>query len=207
MRQPKHKRTVAQHAADIKFAAAGRAKQHKTREEAIAKTGKPPPLSRKRAAAAHQAGIKWAAAGRAAQARKRNHLKPLPKKKPALAGTAGGLHDQPVCAAVVIAEHLAAMTGVCAADTEILGLARVAAGGSLEDFLCAAVYNGPLGGVRLGGFWRCDEDLLVPGLVYGVQLRGGYHAVLAHPRGVISWGLLMPLMGVPCEAWHLEWEL
>lgn len=206
MKQPKHKRTVAQHAADIKFAAAGRAKQHKTREEAIAKTGKPPPLSPKRAKAAHQAGLKWAAAGRASQARKRNHLKPLPKKKPALAGTAGGLHDQPVCAAVAIAEHLTAMTGVSVADAEVLGLARAADGGCFEDFLCAAVYNGPLGGVQLGGYWQCDEDLFVPGLVYGVEMLGGYHAVLAHPYGMVSWGMVLPLLGTPREAWHLDWE-
>jgi len=194
VKQPKHKHTAAQVAAEHKFAAAGRASQARKRSAAIAKTGKPPPRSKKQT----QASVKFAAAGRAAQARKRAHLKPLPKKKP----TVGDLP----CGPVAIAEHLYAATGICVPDAAILALgsADLAGGGCLADYLEAAATAG-LGGVRLARFWRCDEDLAVPGLVCGVQLRGGYHAVLSHPRGVISWGLLMPRLGVPDESWFLEW--
>ncbi len=193
MKQPKHKRTAAQAAAAHTFAAAGRAAQARTRAAAIAKTGKPPPVSKKR----HQAALKWAAAGRASQARARAHLKPLPKKTPTL----GGLP----CAPSAIAEHLYATTGIVASDDAILGLAARVPNGHLGDYLAEATAGG-LTGVRLAGFWRCDEELFVPGLVYGVELPGGYHAVLSHPAGVVSWGLLLPWMGVPAEAWQLRWE-
>jgi len=220
VRQPKHKRSAAQAAAGRAWAAAGRASQAATRRAAIQKTGKPPPVSKAR----HQAALRWAAAGRASQARARAHLKPLPKKKPAIAfpggpaqgqddsqrkngEPAGNLHDLPVCAAVAVAEHLYAATGIIVSDAEILELHSAASGGGLGDYLEVAAMAG-LGGARLAGFWPCDEDAYVPGLVYGVQLRGGYHAVLSHPAGVgmVSWGTLLRLTGVPCEAWHLEWE-
>jgi hypothetical protein len=183
---------VAQAAAAHKFAAAGRASQARTRAAAIAKTGKPPPVSKKR----HQAALKWAAAGRASQARARAHLKPLPKKQPTL--------GELPCAPAAIAEHLFAATGVAVPDADILALGENMPGGCLWEYLEAAATAG-LGGVRLAGFWQCDEDLFIPGLVYGVGMLGGYHAVLSHPRGLVSWGLLLPRLGVPREAWHLEW--
>ena len=37
-------------------------------------------------------------------------------------------------------------------------------------------------------------------------MRRGYHAVLAHPYGMISWGLLMARSGEPREAWALQWD-
>ncbi len=193
MRQPKHKHTVAQVAAEHKFAAAGRASQAKTRAAAIAKTGKPPARSKKQ----KQAAIKFAAAGRAAQARKRAHLKPLPKKTPTL----GGLP----CAPAAIAEHLYASTGICVPDADIVAWGSGLMGGCLGDYLEAATAG--FGGARLCGFWRCDADLFLPGVVYGVEMLGGYHAVLAHPDGVVSWGLILPRLGVPAEAWQLRWEL
>ena len=201
MRQKKA--SPAQVKAGQAFAAAGRASQHRARVASIQKTGKPPPRSKKQ----KQASLKFAAAGRAAQARARAHLKPLPKKKPALPLDGAGLHDKPVCAAVAIAENLFAVTGVAIPDTEILALAARAEGGTLNDFLCAAVYGGPLGGWQLSGFWPYDEDLYAPGLIYGVQFRAGYHAVLATHRGMLSWGRVLPLLGTPREAWHLEWDM
>lgn len=203
MRQPKHKVTKAQHAAALKWARAGRASQHATREAAIAKTGKPPPRTKRE----HQAALRWAASGRAAQARKRQGLRPLPRKQPALALPGHGLlHDLPVCAAVAVAEHLLAAAGVCACDADILELAARVTGGCLADYLDEAAAGG-LAGARLSGFWPCDPDVAVPGLLYGVQFRRGYHAVLAQGRNtMISWGMLMPVTGVPVEAWHLEWD-
>jgi hypothetical protein len=196
VRQPKHKATAAQVAAGHKFAAAGRASQASTRAAAIAKTGKPPPVTK----AAHQRALKWAAAGRAAQARKRAHLKPLPKKKPAWT-----LHGEPVCAPVAIAAHLHVMLGVAVPDSAILSLAARVPGGCLGDFLAEVAASG-LAGVRLARFTCCDPDVLVPGLVYGLDLTGGYHAVLSYPAGMVSWGLVMPWRGVPDQAWWLEWE-
>ena len=155
--------------------------------------------------ARHQAALKWAAAGRASQARARAHLKPLPTKKPALPDGSGGLHGGPVCAAVAVAEHLAASTGVVASELDTLALAARVAGGVLGDYLEAVAEEG-LAGVRLARWRPCDEDAYVPGLVYGVELRGGYHAVLAAPEGVWSWGMLWPCFGRPVEAWQLEWE-
>lgn len=201
MKKPKHPRTKAQHAASVKWAKAGRSAQAETRAAAIAKTGKPPARTKSQ----HQASLRWAAAGRASQARARAHLKPLPKQKPALALPGYGIHDMPVCTAVAVAEHLLAATGIFAPDAAILDLAARAPGGCLADYLAEAAAGG-LAGVRLSGFWQCDEDLFTPGLLYGVQFRQGYHTVLTHPAGMLSWGMLMPVTGVPAEAWHLEWD-
>lgn len=201
MKQPKHKRTKAQHAASQQWAKAGRASQAATRAAAIAKTGKPPARSKGQ----HQAALRWAASGRASQARKRQGLKPLPRKAPALALPGCGLHDLPVCGPVAIAEHLLAATGVYATDSEILDLADRTPGGCLADYLEQAATGG-LAGVRLAYFWRCDDELAVPGLVYGVQFRRGYHTVLMVPGGMLSWGMLLPVTGRPLEAWALKWD-
>lgn len=199
MKQPKHAQTKAQHAASVKWAKAGRASQ--ARKRAFEKAHGLPTTTKRQ----HQAALKWAAAGRAAQARKRQGLPPLPKKTPALALPGYGIHDLPVCAATAVAEHLLAAAGICACDAAILGLASRVTGGCLADYLDEAAATG-LGGARLARFWQCDPDMFTPGLLYGVQLRQGYHTVLSHPSGMISWGMLMSVTGVPVEAWHLEWE-
>jgi hypothetical protein len=36
-------------------------------------------------------------------------------------------------------------------------------------------------------------------------MRRGYHAVLAHPYGMVSWGWVMAWSGEPQEAWELQW--
>ncbi len=171
--------------------------------------------------ARHQAALKWAAAGRASQARKRAHLPALRRAAPALAipgglvhprndrqcwngWAAGNLHDLPVCAPVAVAEHLASATGIIASDAEILALRERTAGGTLGEVIEAA--DG-FAGVRLARFWCCDEELAVDGLIYGVRMPGGYHSVLAHPAGMISWGMLLPRLGIPCETWFLEWDM
>jgi hypothetical protein len=201
VKHPKHVQTKAQHVAALKFAAGGRAAQARTRAAAIAKTGKPPARSK----AQRQATLRFAAAGRAAQARKRNHLKPLAKTKPALALPGSGLHDLPVCGPVAIAEHLLAATGVYATDDQIIDLANRTPGGCLADYLEQAATGG-LAGVRLARFCRCDCELAVPGLVYEVQFRTGYHAVLMLPGGMLSWGMLLPVTGRSLEAWALNWD-
>lgn len=211
---PKHpKKSAAQIKAGQAYAAGGRAAQAKTRAAAIKKTGKPPARSKAQKAATQ----KWASAGRSAQAAAKSGKKvPAPTKKAALplahhqgvpvlwiAGCTDGL---PVCYATAIANHLLAVTRIEASDAEILKLHSHAGGdggSTLDNALEAAAYHG-LAGVRLTSFGMADE--ILPGMVVGVQTRRGYHAVLSHEYGIVSWGLLLPRFGEPQEAWILEWD-
>jgi len=246
-RQAKHGRTRAQAAAASAFAAAGRASQARKRAAAIAKTGKPPPVSKRR----HQAALKWAAAGRAAQARKRAGLKPLPVHVRALAGdpavsTMGGAvsymspaagegsvpcdawpavgpmstatylmilaeanRDSPCCAATAIATHLYLFRGIMATADDILAL-HAAGGGDgthgalLPDLLELA--SGGFAGTRIASFFPVEDDTL-PGLVTGLRLPGGAHAVLSlGGAACVSWGQVVPATGRDGEAWWAEWE-
>lgn len=208
---PKHpKRSPAQVKASQKFAAAGRSAQARTRAAAIAKTGKPPPRTAKQKAATKN----FAASGRAAQAARRAGKQPAPKKKAAApdirprcgVSTQGALslHELPACGPVALAEHLAAFTGITASDEEVLALHERAGVVTLANLFEAAADG--FAGTRLAWFERCDPGTVAPGLVYGVQLPAGYHAVLSHPAGMLTWGRLMPWYGTPEEAWWLEWE-
>ena len=116
------------------------------------------------------------------------------------------LYLLPACAPVALAEHLAFWTGVNPGTDDILALHQISSGQcTLADLLELATVEG-LAGIRLESFQRCDPDLNVPGWIYGLDTRGGYHAVLAHPAGtVVSWGSSLPWPGAPREAWHLEW--
>ena len=217
--KPKKARSPAQVKASKKFASAGRSAQARSRAASIAKTGKPPPRTKSQRAASK----KWAAAGaqasHAAAVARRAGKTPAPKKaakaplncQPDLdpgglapAESPVSLHLLPVCAPAVLAEHLALFTGVIAADEEILALHYLVHPVSLADLLEYVALEG-FAGARLKSFRPCDPDAVVPGLVCGVQLPAGYHAVLAHPAGMISWGMLLPRHGTPAEAWHLEW--
>lgn len=116
-----------------------------------------------------------------------------------------GLHALPVCAAVAVAEHLAMLTGIVPWEDEILDLHRRAGLLSLSDLLGYLSAEG-FSGARLKSYWPCDETLIVPGLLCGLQVSTGYHAAVAHPAGMISWGTVMPWTAPPAEAWLLEWE-
>lgn len=205
------KKSAAQVAAGKKFAAAGRASQASTRA-ANKKAGKPT-----RTKAQTQASMKWASAGRSAQAARKAGKQPVSAKKAALPlaqylGTPilwvpGCIDDLPVCYATAIANSLLTTTGIGASDEDILTLHDHAGGddgATIANALDAASYHG-LAGVKLKTFWQTEE--ILPGMVVGVQTRLGYHAVLSHRFGLISWGLLMPRFGTPEEAWALEWEM
>ena len=208
-------KSPAQVKANKAFAAGGRAAQAGTRAAAIKKTGKPPPRSKKQASAAR----KWAAAGRAAQAAAKSGKKtPASTKKAALPVAEctwtgptiwmpGCINERPVCYATAIANHLLAATGITATDRDILKLHELAGGddGALIALALEAARVHGLAGVKLKGAVPCEQ--IFPGMVVGVATRRGYHAVLAHPYGMISWGLLMPRTGEPQEAWALEWDL
>lgn len=126
------------------------------------------------------------------------------------------LHALPVCGPVAVAEHLAAFTGAWVPDENVLELWKTVQDATMADLLEYLRAEGfPGSGEKLAHFEQCDTDTPVPGLVYGLQLPQGYHAVLAHPdgdRGAISWGLLVPWCrllhdgAAPAEAWWLEWE-
>ena len=216
--QPKAKhRSPAQVRAGKAYAAAGRAAQAKTRAAAIKKTGKPPPRSK----AQHAASVRAAGFGRAAQAARRAGKKPVSHKKAALPCRHAPLvshiparmlwlpgcdDEQPVCAVTAVANHLLAATGIAASDAEMLALHLLAGGDDgarIETVLDAAVHEG-LAGHKLILFGQADRAS--PGTVCGLAMGSGYHAVLAHPYGMVSWGLLLPWAGRLEEAWYLDWE-
>jgi hypothetical protein len=138
-----------------------------------------------------------------------------PGYPPGYAGSVDQLYDPPdldfypACAAAAVAEHLAKFTGIIVPDASVLRLNEIVQTPPLSDLLEYLKAEGfPGTGIRLSHFEPCGPDYdVVDGLLYGVQLpRSGYHAVLAVPGGMISWGRLLPLHGTPEEAWWLEWE-
>lgn len=203
MKAPKaKKRSPAQAAAAARFAAAGRAAQAASRA-AYSRThhGAKKPRSK----AQTQASLKWGAAGRAAQAARKQGKVPVRKAALVLPGTAaagwplGGNDVLPSCAAVAVACHLLAATGRVMAEEEVIALHALAGG---DDGAAVPDVLEALG----AAFWQADEDLVVPGLVVVTRLPGGRHAVLSHPRGMVSWGRVMPWRGIPEQAWAVRWE-
>lgn len=125
---------------------------------------------------------------------------------PARLPEAPWLHSLPVCAAVAVAASLQYWSGVTATAGDILDLHRKSPGDATLGDLLELVAAEGFAGARLESFQRCDPGLAVPGLVYGTALDIGYHAVLAVAGGVLSWGLELPWLGEPGEAWLLGWE-
>lgn len=129
------------------------------------------------------------------------------KKPQAGLPDAGGLYRLPACGPVAIAEHLACWTGSIVPEASVLALheaVRPARLGDLLEYL--AVEGFPGTGEKLAHFERCDPDCGAPGLLFGVQLGRGYHAVVSYPDAMASWGMLLRRAGTPEEAWWLEWE-
>ena len=206
-------KSPAQAKAALAFAAGGRAAQAKAK----AKNGGKP------SKAQHAAGLKWAAAGRASQARAKAAAKagkkaPVKAKKAALPVSQstwtgpslwlpGCNAERPTCIVTAIANHLLAATGVQASDASILELHERAGGdgsATIATVLEAAADYG-LAGQLLEKFGPGDPEGVVPGVIYGVTMRRGYHAVLAHPYGMVSWCWFMAWSGEPQETWELQW--
>lgn len=211
------KRSAAQVAASKKFAAAGRASQAASRA-AYKKShhGKAPP----RTAAQKQATKRWASAGQASQAAKRQGKK-APVKAAALApadavllpGWSLGCNDWgPTCASAAVANHLLAHAGLEMTEYEVALLHALAGGEEGADIpsVLEALRSAPRlaagGRVRVASFFQADEQLIVPGLVVVTGLPHARHAVLSHPRGMVSWGGVRPWEGIPLEAWAIEWD-
>jgi hypothetical protein len=216
-------KSPAQVKANKAFAAAGRSAQAKAR--ATSKTsGKAAGRTSAQTAAAkawQQAGVKASAAARAARAAGKAYVpakKPaaplprnldLPGELPRESPVSLDLHQLPACAAVALAAHLLLAAGIAVPDEEILVLHYSSGLITLADLLERVAAEGfPAGArgiARLDTWTRCDPGTAVPGLLYGVQLDCGYHAVVAVPGGMTSWGGIWPRSGTPGEAWHLEW--
>lgn len=116
------------------------------------------------------------------------------------------LHLLPACAPVALAAHLAWWTGTEVPDDEILDFHGLLGGAvTIPEAIEAAAGYG-FCGFRPDRWARCDvSNRGVPGLLYGLDVPTGYHAVLALPAGALSWGAPVPWPGEPREAWHLEW--
>jgi hypothetical protein len=217
--KPKKAKSPAQVKADQKFAAAGRSAQAAARAASKA-AGKPAPRTKAQKAATK----KWAAAGaqasHAAAVARRAGKTYAPKKAvkaplnlqrnldtEIIVPTEPGLslHLLPVCGPAALAAHLLLTAGIAVPDENILMLHDLVRDASLADLLEYAAMEG-FAGTCLESARPCDPSAVIPGLLYGVQLDGGYHAVVAVPGGMISWGGIWPLAGIPEEAWHLEWR-
>lgn len=122
-----------------------------------------------------------------------------------LPGRDSWLHSLPACAAVAVAAALEYQTGIAATADEILILHEKTSGEATFGELLELLSVKGFAGARLISFRPCDPDLAVPGLVYGLAVPAGYHAVLATDAGVLSWGRELSWPGAPQEAWLLDW--
>lgn len=120
--------------------------------------------------------------------------------------TGRNIHQLPACVPVALAAHLAWWEGTEVPDEEILRLHALLGGAAtIPDAIEAAAGYG-FCGFRPDRWARCDVSTQgVPGLIYGLSVPTGYHAVLALPAGMLSWSTALPWPGEPAEAWHLEW--
>jgi hypothetical protein len=104
-----------------------------------------------------------------------------------------------------MAASLREQTGIAVPDERLLTWSESVQGLRLADLLeCASVEG--FAGCRLVSFREADPDLFFPGLVCGIRFSPGYHAVLTVQAGMLSWGMVLPLLGTPEEAWILNWE-
>lgn len=193
----KHHITAKQLAADRANLKAARAAAAQKSRSAKQKAASRLNLAKARAAQHSRRKGKKAVAPKKAAA-------PVPRETDLLTGQ--NLHSLPVCASVALAAHLAWWTGAVASAPEILALNAVLSGASLISDAIEAADEYGFCGFRPDRWARCDVSTQgVPGLIYGLPVLTGYHAVLALPAGMLSWSLSLPWPGEPAEAWHLEW--
>lgn len=187
--------TAKQRAADVANLRKARAVARK-----LPRTGK------QKAASRHNL-VKARAAQKSRRSGKQAAVKPQKTAAPDSRETSPLLHLLPACAPAALAAHLLWWTGAEVSDDEILALHRVLGGAAtVPDTIEAAAEHG-FCGFRPDSWARCDVSIQgVPGLIYGLAMPTGYHAVLALPAGVLSWGTVLSWPGEPAEAWHLEWE-
>jgi hypothetical protein len=177
-----------------------------------------PRSARQRAASRHN--LVHARAAKAARKHGVKYVSPVTARRPkaaslAVSGSYAGsparlpeapwLHSMPVCAAVAVAASLEYWTGTAATPDDILALHGKSSGeATLPELLELIAVEGFAGRI-LDSFHYASPDRAVPGLLYGLTVPAGYHAVLAVPAGVMSWGQELPWPGAPEEAWLLDW--
>lgn len=186
--------TAKQHAASVNNLRKARAVARKLPRTSKQKNASRHNLAKARAAQKARRSGKQAVAPKQAAADDSRETSPL-------------LHRLPACVPVALAGHLRFWTGTEASDDEILALHRVLGGAAtVPDAIEAAAGYG-FCGFRPDSWARCDVSTQgVPGLLYGLTVITGYHAVLALPAGALSWGAPISWPGEPHEAWHLEWR-
>ena len=116
------------------------------------------------------------------------------------------LHSLPVCAAVAIAASCEYQTGAAVEPAEIWSLHKLAGRTNLAGVIEAAAGTG-MAGHRIASWAPWDPDVPLDGLVYGVRIEEGYHAVLTVPGGMLSWDTVIARTGTPEEAWLIEWAI
>ena len=185
--------TAKQHAASVNNLRKARAVARKLPRTSKQKNASRHNLAKARAAQKARRSGKQAVAPKQAAAHDSRETSPL-------------LHRLPACVPVALAEHLRFWTGTEVSDDEILALHRVLGGAAtIPDAIEAATGYG-FCGFRPDRWARCDVSTQgVSGLLYGLTVITGYHAVLALPAGALSWGAPISWPGEPYEAWHLEW--
>jgi hypothetical protein len=196
---------VAAHHITAKQLAADKANLKKAR---AAQKGKP--RTAKQKAASRQNLVKARAAQKARRAGKKFVTKKQAQapdsRETSAVPTGQNIHLIPSCAAVALAEHLHFWTGTAVPEKKILELHGVLGGGALITDVFEAAAELSFCGFRPDTWTRCDVSTEgVTGLIYGLTVTAGYHAALAVPGGMLSWGLVLPWPGEPEEAWHLEW--
>lgn len=204
MAAKKKAKPVNPHHLTAKQLAADRANLAKAR--AVAAT-------RKRSAKQVQAARQNLVKARAAQRSRRAGKTPVTAKKaqaPDDSARSGvsieevSLHSLPACAAVAVAATLWCQTGTELEAAEIWSLYRLAGSTTLAGVIEAAASTG-LAGYRIASWTPWDPDIMLDGLIYGIAIEEGYHAVLTVPGGMLSWDTVLPLAGTPQEAWLIEW--
>ena len=192
--------TAKQHAASVSNLRKARAAAHLKPRTAKQKAASRRSLAKARAAQKSRRGGKTPVAHKKAAA-------PLVSRETDLP-TSQNVHLLPACAPVVLAAHLAWWHGIEVPGEKILELHGVLGGAApITDIFEYAAAEG-FCGFRPDTWARCDVSTQgVPGLIYGLAVPTGYHAVLALPAGVLSWGTVLEWPGEPAEAWHLEWAV
>jgi hypothetical protein len=205
--------TAKQHAASVANLRKARAVARKLPRSGKQKAASRHSLAKARAAQKSRRSGKTAVAPKKAAApdsRETSALLPQVNLNLVVAGSSEAallLNQLPACVPTALAAHLAWWTGTGIPDEEILRLHGLLGGAaSIPDAIEAAAGYG-FCGFRPDSWARCDvSNQGVPGLIYGLGVPTGYHAVLALPAGVLSWGTVLSWPGEPAEAWHLEWR-
>lgn len=179
-----------------------------------------PRTARQRSASRHN--LVHARAAKTARKHGVRYVSPVAPRKPkaaslAVSGSPSGspaglpeapwLHSLPVCAAVAVAASLEYWTGLAASLDDILALHAKSSGEATLPELLELLTAEGFAGRRLESFHSCDPGRAVPGLLYGLTLAAGYHAVHSTAAGVLSWGQELPWPGAPEEAWLPDWGL